>query len=161
MTSRARFVSTALGLVGLLAPRSLAQTDKPIYVQYEGFTKNADKTLTVSFGYFNMNDAAVTIQRGERNEFAPAPADRGQPVTFLSGRHRFACVMVLPDGFDGNLRWRVENGGMPSITTARVLDSNYALEPGSATRAIAGLTPATAPRATCLTPQAQPGTGPR
>src|SRR5437868_2620449 len=105
MISRARLVSTALGLVGLLAPRGLAQTEKPIYVQYEGFIKNPDRTLTVSFGYFNLNDANVTIQSGVRNGFVPAPADRGQPVTFLSGRHRFACVMVLPEGFDGNLRW--------------------------------------------------------
>lgn len=155
--TRVRLASAALVLISILAPQGLAQTEKPIYVQYEGFIKNADKTLTVSFGYFNMNDVDVTIQAGEKNGFAPAPANRRQPVTFLSGRHRFACVMVLPEGFDGNLRWRVENGGTPSITTARVLDTNYALEPGSATKAVAGLALATAPRATCLNPRAATG----
>jgi hypothetical protein len=151
--SRLRRFFAVLVLVGVLSPRGFAQTEKPVYVQYEGFIKNSDGTLTVSFGYFNMNDADVVIQAGERNGFMPRPVDRGQPVTFLKGRHRAACVMVLPPGFDGDLRWRVQNGDTSSLTTAKVLDPNYALEEGSANRAAAGLKLATAPRSTCLTPQ--------
>jgi hypothetical protein len=148
----------ALALAGLLAQSGLAQTNRPIYVQYEGFVKNPDGTLTLSFGYFNMNDAEVTIAPGDRNAFVPSPINRGQPITFLKGRHRFACVMVVPTGFDGDVRWRVENGGTVSVTTARVLDSNYALEDASANRATAGLKFDTAPKATCLSPQATPPT---
>jgi hypothetical protein len=148
--SRVRTCGAALALVGALAQAGRAQADRAVYVQYEGFIKNSNGTLTVSFGYFNLNDTDVTIEAGERNGFLPPPANRNQPTTFLKGRHRFACVMVLPAGFDGNLRWRVDSGGTISTTTARVLDSNYALEDASASRATAGLTLDTAPRSTCL-----------
>jgi hypothetical protein len=118
-----------------------AQAPKPVYVQYEGFVKNPDQTLTLVFSYFNMNDTAVAIPVGERNGFTPAPADRGQPTTFESGRRRFACVMIEPGGFDGNIRWRVQSGDQStlSMTTARVLDTNYALEDRSAAAAVKGL----------------------
>ena len=148
------WVFAVLALVCVTPYPGMAQTEKPIYVQYEGFIKNSDNTLTLSFGYFNMNDIDVVIPPGDRNGFAPSPADRGQPATFLKGRHRFACVMVLPSGFDGDLRWRVRNGNALSITTAKVLDPNYALEEGSANRAIAGLKLDTLPKATCVSPQA-------
>jgi hypothetical protein len=151
--SRLTGLCVALALTGAFAPRGLAQAERPVYVQYEGFIKNTDGTLTVSFGYFNMNDVDVTITVGARNGFTPAPVNRRQPVTFLKGRHRSACVIVLPLGFDGDLRWRVENGGTSSLTTAKVLDPNYALEEGSENRATAGLDLASAPRSVCLTPK--------
>jgi hypothetical protein len=141
-------------------PQLLAQgATKPVYVQYEGFVKNADKTLTLSFGYFNLNDSDVVIPAGANNGFTPAPADRGQPTTFQKGRHRFACVMVVPEKFDGNVRWRVQSGDAStvSVTTARVLDSNYALEERSATSAVAGLKLDSLPKNTCATPTAVPG----
>ena len=150
--------SLQIGLVALVAGATMsssgvAQGERPIYVQYEGFIRNADRTITLSFGYFNMNDRGAVIPAGNANGFSPAPLDRHQPVTFSQGRHRAACVMVLPAGFDGNLRWRVEHGGTVSVTTAKVLDPNYALEDASATLATNGLNVASAPRATCLQPQ--------
>ena len=150
--SRLRALCAALALFGVASPTGAAQAEKPVYVQYEGFIKNSDKTITLSFGYFNLNDVDVVIPVGARNQFMPSLADRGQPVTFLKGRHRSACVMVMPAGFEGDIRWHVQNGDTASTTTAKVLDSNYALEEGSANRAAAGLNLATAPRATCLVP---------
>jgi hypothetical protein len=132
-----------------------AQAGKPVYVQYEGFTKSGAHVV-LSFGYYNMNDVNVVIPPGERNGFSPAPADRGQPTTFLTGRHQSACVMVFPEGFDGNLRWRVENGGQASETSARVLDPNYALTEAVAGRATAGLDLDAIPPARCQTPQPPP-----
>jgi hypothetical protein len=129
-----------------------AGTAQPVYVQYEGFIKNDNGTVTLSFGYFNMNDSDVTIAAGEDNRFMPAPANRKQPVVFAKGRHRSACVTVLPAGFDGMLRWRVRSGATESVTTAKVLDPNYALEEASARRATNGLDLAFAPRGTCLQP---------
>jgi hypothetical protein len=62
-----------------------AQPTKPIYLQYDGYVRNSNGTLTLSFGYFNMNNVDVTIQPGEANAFTPGPGDRNQPVTFLKG----------------------------------------------------------------------------
>jgi hypothetical protein len=132
---------------------ALAQAMQPVYVQYEGFVKNDDGTMTLSFGYFNTSDRDVTIPAGEDNGFVPPPADRRQPVAFLKGRHRSACVMVMPSGFDGNLRWRVRSGGTESLTTAKVLDPNYALEDASARLATNGLDLRSVARATCLQPK--------
>src|SRR5262249_30263719 len=69
----------------------VAQPTQPIYVQYDGFVRNKDGTLTLSFGYYNMNNVDVPVAAGAANAFAPAPGDRNQPVVFLKGRHRFAC----------------------------------------------------------------------
>lgn len=116
-----------------------AQQARPIYVQYDGFVRNPDNTLTLVFGYFNTNYADVTIQPGDGNRFLPAPTDRNQPITFLKGRHRFACVMVVPATFDGDIRWQVTFGGTDSVTTAKVLDRLYELEEASAQRAVSGV----------------------
>ena len=135
------------------APLALAQAMQPVYVQFEGFIRNEDGTMTLSFGYFNTNDRDVTIAAGADNGFVPPPVDRRQPILFLKGRHRSACVVVMPAGFDGNLRWRVRSGGTESLTTAKVLDPNYALEDASARLATNGLELRSVPRATCLQPR--------
>jgi hypothetical protein len=129
---------------------ALEQTDKPIYVQYEGFVRNDDNTYLLSFAYINLNDSDIVIGAGERNQFVPSPHDRHQPVTFQKGRHRSACVMLVPADFDGSLRWTVRHGEHVSITTARVLDPVYALTEDAATRARAGLTLQEASRGMCL-----------
>jgi hypothetical protein len=127
-----------------------AQPTKPVYLQYDGYVKNADGTLTLSFGYFNMNNVDVTVQPGAANTFAPAPADRNQPVTFLKGRHRFACSMVVGPGFDGKLQWTVAFAGAVETTTPKMLDPLYELEEHSARRASAGLDLAAAPKNVCV-----------
>jgi hypothetical protein len=116
-----------------------AKREKPVYVQYEGFIKEPDGSMILSFGYFNTNDGEVAIPAGPLNRFTTPPDDRGQPTTFSQGRRRSACVMRLPAGFDGNLRWSVTYGGYQSVTTARVLDPMYALEEGSEKRALSAL----------------------
>src|SRR5262245_61618421 len=91
---------------GSFAPSALAQPSQPIYLQYDGYVKNTDGTYTLSFGYFNLNQVAVSIQSGEDNTFTPGPADRNQPILFEKGRRRFACSMVVSSDFDGALQDR-------------------------------------------------------
>jgi len=43
--------------------------------------------LTVTFGYENPGDSERALPIGPSNRFGPAPESRGQPVTFLPGRH--------------------------------------------------------------------------
>jgi hypothetical protein len=128
----------------------VAQPTQPIYVQYDGFVRNKNGTFTLSFGYFNMNNVDVPVPPGDANSFAPAPADRNQPVAFLKGRHRFACSMVVDGSFDGRLQWTVKFAGRTEITTAKALNPLYELELNSEKRAIAGLDIANAPKNVCV-----------
>jgi len=137
------------GLLALCRPAA-AQPTQPIYLQYDGFVRNANGTLTVSFGYYNMNNVDVTVPPGEANVFAPAPADRNQPITFVKGRHRFACSMVVDTTFDGKLQWTVKFAGRTETTTAKALNPLYELELNSQKKANAGLDVEHAPKNVCV-----------
>ncbi len=141
---------TLLGALGTMTIELLAQPTQPIYLQYDGYVKNKNGTLTLSYGYFNMNNVDVTVQPGAANGFTPGPADRNQPVTFLKGRHRFACSMVVDKTFDGKLQWTVKFAGRTEITTAKALDPLYELEMGSEKHVTAGLDLAAAPKNVCV-----------
>ena len=129
--------------------RRRSPTRHPVYLIYDGFVRNADGSLTLAFGYYNVNRVEVTVE-GEDNAFLPGAADRGQPTVFLPGRQRFACVMVVPEAFDGRLQWQVRFAGHESVTTSRVLDPLYALEEASARDAVEGIDVGGAPRGVCL-----------
>jgi hypothetical protein len=139
-----------LGLVGAFASEAAAQASQPIYLQYDGYVKNKDGTYTLSFGYFNQNHVDVRIEPGSDNAFLPAPGDRNQPLLFLKGRHRFACSIVVPAGFDSKLQWMVRFGGKTFTTTAKTLDPLYELELNSEKRATSGLDLAKAPKGVCV-----------
>jgi len=140
-----------VALLSALALHGRAQPIQPIYLQYDGFVRNKDNhTLTLSFGYYNMNHVDVRVAVGDGNAFTPGPADRNQPLTFLEGRHRFACAIVVPENFDGKLQWQVKFGGRVATTTEKVLDPLYELEPNSEKRVMAGLDLKTAPKGSCV-----------
>ena len=141
--------STAALAVRPAVGAAAAQPRHPVYLIYDGFIANADGSLTLAFGYYNLNRVEVTVT-GEDNVFLPGAADRNQPTGFLPGRQRFACVMVVPEAFDGRLRWRVRFAGHESVTTARVLDPLYALEEASAREAVQGIDVEGVPRGVCL-----------
>jgi hypothetical protein len=149
MPSIVRPIGAAAFALALAAPAS-AQPAQPVYVQYDGFVRNSNGTLTLSFGYFNMNNADVTVQPGDDNTFTPAPGDRNQPVTFMKGRHRFACSMVVDGAFTGPLQWTVNVAGKHMVTTAKLLDPLYELELNSAKRATEGLDVGAAPKNVCV-----------
>jgi hypothetical protein len=94
-----RIAAVTVAIVGALMLHGHAQSsNQPIYLQYDGFVRNPDaKTITLSFGYWNLNHADVKVEPGPDNGFLPGPADRQQPITLVEGRHRFACTIVVPD----------------------------------------------------------------
>jgi hypothetical protein len=141
---------TLAAVLGRLTVRVDAQPTQPIYLQYDGYVRNKNGTLTLSFGYFNMNNVDVTVPPGDGNLFTPGAGDRNQPVTFLKGRHRFACSMVVDPTFDGKLQWTVTFAGRTQTTTPKALDPLYELELNSEKKAIAGLDLAAAPRNVCV-----------
>ena len=145
-----RTAAATLALVGALVLHGDAQPNAAIYVQYDGFVRNKDAhTLTLSFGYYNLNVVPVTIQAGEANGFLPGPADRQQPLLLRAGRHRFGCTIIVPDTFNGTLQWQIKYAGKTSITTAKVFAGLYELELNSERRAMAGIDPAKDPRNVC------------
>lgn len=137
----------------LLLPAALwAQPTAPVYTTYEGWKANDDGTFTLVFGYHNANPVAVDIPAGADNGFTPGPADRGQPTTFLPGRQRSVCRMVVGPDFEGNLQWGVTWAGQAGTTTERGgLDELYLLEEiGPGYRAAEEIDTSTAPRGVCL-----------
>jgi len=150
MVFRMKHAAPALVLALAAGAGARAQPTQPIYVQYDGFVRNTNGTFTLSFGYFNQNNADVTIEPGDGNLFSPTPADRNQPITFLKGRHRFACSMVVDSSFDGRLQWTLKFAGRTETTTAKALNPLYELELNSEKRAIASLDVAAAPKNVCV-----------
>ena len=145
-----RRAAAVVALAGAVAATAAgAQPRHPVYLIYDGFIVNIDGSRTLAFGYHNVNHVDVTVT-GDDNAFLAGAADRSQPTVFRPGRHRFACVMVVPDGLDGPLQWRVRFAGHTSTTTPRMLDPLYALEEASAQRAIEGIDVDGAPPGTCL-----------
>src|SRR6266446_6075078 len=64
---------------------------------YEGWYKNPDGTLSLSFGYLNRNyEEEVDIPVGPANRIEPGPEDQGQPTHFYPRRQRGVFVVVLP-----------------------------------------------------------------
>ncbi len=63
------------------------------------------------FGYDNPNAFAVEIPVGERNEFQPAPADRGQMTVFYPGKHKRAFSVAAPAG--KSLVWTLDGNALP------------------------------------------------
>src|SRR5688572_1825016 len=65
-------------------PKASGQAISPAF---EGWFKNADGSFTLLFGHFNRNSVQTfDIPVGPNNRFEPAPADRGQPTYFGTGR---------------------------------------------------------------------------
>jgi hypothetical protein len=80
----------------------------------------------IYFGYINREKTEVTLPVGANNGFAPGESDRGQPTTFLPGRHEHVFTVKVPGDFKGKLVWTV-NAGVVQTATA-TLNQLYVLE---------------------------------
>lgn len=105
------FVPTALYSQRSLAPsapRGLTVT--PVF---EGWYRNADGTFSLSFGYFNRNDAErVDVPVGDSNFVSLGTANRGQPTHFVEGRHWGVFAVVVPADFGGQkVVWTLKDRG--------------------------------------------------
>ena len=78
-----RRAALALLFASLSVTPGLAQPRHPIYVQYDGFIRNPDASLTLAFGYHNLNRVDVSIEPGDDNRLLSGAADRNQPRVFL------------------------------------------------------------------------------
>jgi hypothetical protein len=76
---------------------------------FDGWEDLPDGSRLFYFGYINRNPSAVSIPLGPENSFAPQPLDRGQPTTFLPGRHEHVFTIKVPATLAGKLVWTVKS----------------------------------------------------
>jgi hypothetical protein len=97
-----------------------AQIRKPMSPSFDGWTKNADGTYTLYFGYLNRNPDEVEVPVGPDNRVAPASnpqGDGGQPTTFQTGRQAHAFRMTLPATFNDKITWTLAYAGRTETAT--------------------------------------------
>ena len=106
---------------------------------YEGWYKNKDGTVTLSFGYLNRTNTTIEIPVGADNTLSPPPENRGQPTKFLPGRRSGVIKLVVPKDFQGNITWTVAYEGTRQTTSQRgglnpgymMIDPPIALDAGA------------------------------
>jgi hypothetical protein len=70
------------------------QTVQPIF---EGWTKNADGSFNLFFGYLNRNHVQeLSVPVGPENQIEPAGPDRGQPTYFYTRFNRQLFSVMVP-----------------------------------------------------------------
>ena len=120
-SSRTVTVLAAVGTVAILAASAAAQpprtplaleprgsTGEAIWPAYEGWSRNADGSLTLLLGYYNRNEEVVEIPVGEDNRLGPGEADKGQPTHFLPGRNWGVFSITVPeDRAEERLTWTI------------------------------------------------------
>jgi hypothetical protein len=70
---------------------------------------NGDHTYTAYLGYNNSNSVSVYISLGSKNNFSPAPIDRGQPKLFLPGEQADVFSVIF-NGSD--LTWTLDQASV-------------------------------------------------
>jgi len=89
---------------------SSGQSIQPVF---EGWSKNADGSFTMWFGYLNRNyEQRLNIPVGPDNGFNGE--DMGQPEFFETRRQMFAFKVVVPSTFpkDKDLIWTIKANGV-------------------------------------------------
>jgi len=89
---------------------------------YEGWYKNPDGTLSLSFGYLNRNyDEEVDIPVGPANRIEPGPEDQGQPTHFYPRRQRGVFVVKLAkDAGNRRVTWTLSVRGQTASVPANL-----------------------------------------
>jgi hypothetical protein len=114
----------AVGCAGAAAAQPYRQQGiSPIF---DGWEELPDHSRLFYFGYINRANTEVTIPVGAANGFNTTPADRGQPTSFLPGRHRHVFTIKSTDPKD-KLTWTVKTEA--GVQTANAsFDLLYILE---------------------------------
>src|SRR5688572_30034770 len=118
------FFALALGVIGI-ADRAAAQPDgllsgnikynsgQTVQPIYEGWTKNADGSFNLFFGYLNRNHVQeLHVPVGPDNQLEPSGPDRGQPTYFYTrfNRQLFSVTVPANWGQKGVIWTLVTNG---------------------------------------------------
>lgn len=110
---------------------------------FDGWYENPDGTLTLSFGYSNLNrDEVIEIPLGEDNVITPKEYDGRQPTSFppvvsdaaptdgsatRRERERGVFTVTVPAGFRGDVVWTLRNHGQAFSVPGRARTGAYQL----------------------------------
>jgi hypothetical protein len=89
-------------------------TGQSMQPAYEGWTRNADGSRSMWFGYMNRNwEETPDIPTGANNGFGATGEDLGQPTHFLPRRQAFVFKVNVPADWpvDRDLIWTVTANG--------------------------------------------------
>lgn len=105
---------------------------------FDGFYQNPDGTVTLSFGYSNLNRDTVEIPLGPDNFIQPKELDGRQPTSFPPGRRsrpgaraereRGVFTITVPAGFEGDVVWTVQHAGQTHRVPGRSKTTAYRLD---------------------------------
>ncbi len=85
-------------LVPFNAKYNSGQNVQPIF---EGWSRNADGSFTLHFGYLNRNYVEEPhVPIGSNNQIEPGGPDRGQPTYFYPRVNRYAFSITVPKDWD-------------------------------------------------------------
>jgi hypothetical protein len=142
-------MTAALGAVSAQAPRERPLAPLPPDGQrvapfFDGFYENADGTITLSFGYSNLNRAeTIEIPLGPDNFIEPKEYDGRQPTSFpvspVSGdaqaaasgrrdRERGVFTITVPATFKGDVVWTLRHRGQTHKVPGRSKSGAYGLK---------------------------------
>ena len=121
----------AAALAGLLwlggtgRAQVLHRTGQSVQPVFEGWSRNADGSFTMWFGYLNRNyEEEPHVPVGAGNRFTPGPADRGQPTHFYPRRQHFVFGVRAPaDWGDRDLVWTLIVHGETHTALGSLWDS--------------------------------------
>lgn len=150
-----RWLVGGLAIATLIGPQLGAQSQRPLAPLpsdglrvapfFDGWYQNPDGTLTLSFGYSNLNRGEVLeIPLGEDNFIVPKEYDGRQPTSFPpivpegadgSGappstrreRERGVFAVTVPAGFKGDVTWTLRNRGQAFSVPGRARTGAYQL----------------------------------
>ncbi len=138
-------VTAAIGVAGAQAPRQWPLAPTPPDGQrvapfFDGFYENADGSVSLSFGYSNLNATEVVeIPLGPNNFIEPKEFDGRQPTSFppVSGggptgarrdRERGVFTVTVPPKFTGDVVWTLRHAGQTHKVPGRTKTGAYGLK---------------------------------
>jgi hypothetical protein len=103
---------------------------------FDGFYENADGSITLSFGYSNLNRSeTVEIPLGPNNFIEPKEFDGRQPTSFpvtegaagRRDRERGVFTITVPASFKGDVVWTLRHAGQTHKVPGRSKTGAYGL----------------------------------
>ena len=142
-------MTAAIGVVGAQAPQTPRQwplapippDNQRVAPFFDGFYENPDGTITLSFGYSNLNrEKTIEIPLGPDNFIEPKEFDGRQPTSFpvapvsdagggggRRDRERGVFTVQVPAGFKGDVVWTLRHAGQTHKVPGRAKTGAYGL----------------------------------
>jgi len=136
-------MTSVIGAVSAQVPRERPLAPVPPDGQrvapfFDGFYENPDGTITLSFGYSNLNrDRTIEIPLGPDNFIEPKEYDGRQPTSFpiapvpdaggRRDRERGVFTVTVPAGFKGDVVWTLRHAGQTNKVPGRAKTGAYGL----------------------------------